>query len=368
MERDTNTLYIIRFFAALVVVLFHYTPAGLQQHITFLIKNGGEAVNLFFFISGFVLTVSNARFFSNKQSQFNKKDFYIKRVARIYPLYILALLLLAAFHYGIKAIDTPSVKYRLPFEVVGIQRWLYAGSFNYPGWSVSCEFFFYLFFPFIAQYLRASRQAFPRLVWLYYFAAVFATYMLSVSVKADLPSVEKKLVVALYLNPLFLISTFLFGVLAGKCFLENSIAFFTRGRNNFIAGIASLAIIVLAKYYAPNGSALLKGGILAPVYFVFILAITSFTKKQARFVTGGACVFLGEISYCMYIVQYPVYVFYTRYIQQVTSFASLFNYTIALICFSSLVHLAVEKPLRKLITAYYLGSRKAEEIAAAHPL
>jgi peptidoglycan/LPS O-acetylase OafA/YrhL len=69
MERNTDTLYIIRFLAATVVILFHYSPPAVGQHIAFAIKNGGEAVNLFFFISGFVLTVSNAGFFCRRAKQ-----------------------------------------------------------------------------------------------------------------------------------------------------------------------------------------------------------------------------------------------------------------------------------------------------------
>lgn len=367
MERDTNTLYIIRFFAALVVILFHYTPSGMQYHIDIIIKNGGEAVIFFFFISGFVLTVSNAKFFKNQQQAFIKKDFYVKRGARIYPLYVLAILLLAAFHYGIKSIDTASVKYRLLFEIFGIQRWFYAGSFNYPGWSVSCELFFYLLFPFIAQYQRANRKLFAWMVWLYYVLGVSVAWLLSEAVNLNLPTIEKKLAIMLYLNPLLLIHVFLFGILAGNCFLENKIKFFNRGINNLLAVISSITVIILAKYSMSNGSALLKGGLLAPVYFVLIIALTSFKKQQVRPITTGLFIFLGEISYCMYIMQYPVYVFYARYVEPVATFTSLFTFCIVLICFCSLIHLMVEKPLRKLITGYYLGSRKAANMALSHP-
>ena len=354
MDRNTNTLYIIRFFAALVVILFHYTPLGLGQHIAFIIKNGGEAVNLFFFISGFVLTISNARYFEG-DAPFQKKAFYVKRFARIYPLYLLAILILLAFHFGIKRIDTPTVIYRMPFEMAGIQKWFYSGSFNYPGWSISCEFFFYLLFPFIAQYLRKYRRGFAWFVWVYYFVALLATNLLSVWVKQDLSSIEKKLVSALYLNPLLLISIFMLGVLAGRYFIENKIVAFKNSAFNLLAFVMAAAAAMLVKYYAPNGWGFLRGGILAPVYFVLILAVTSFRNQESKLLSNSVFIFLGDISYGMYILQYPVYVFYTRYITTITTGLNLLGYCAALICFCSLTHILIEKPLRIAITNRWLG-------------
>jgi peptidoglycan/LPS O-acetylase OafA/YrhL len=361
MERNTNTLYAVRFIAALVVVLFHYSPPGVRTDLTPFIKNGNEAVNIFFFISGFVLTVSNARFFSNPQSVFPKKEFYIKRIARIYPLYLLAILILVFFHYGIQAIDGPSVKYKLLFEMVGIQQWLYVGSFNYPDWSVSCEIMFYLLFPFIAQDMRRHSNVFKWFVWFYYLVSVAATYLLYPWYKANLPFLTRRLVDAIYMNPLLLISVFMFGMLAGECFNKQSIPFFNRSRNSLVAAIVAGVVILLAKYYSPHSSALLKGGLLAPVYFVFIMAITSFKTEQTKFITSRLFIFLGDISYGMYIMQYPLYVFYIHYIQPVATLTALINYIVALICFASLTHLFVEKPLRKIITSLYRPRPKLAE-------
>src|SRR6185437_9511898 len=133
MERNTNTLYILRFIASIMVVWFHFATT------TFFTTNGGEAVNFFFFISGFVMIITNSKYFKSETTYFSKSDFYIKRFARIYPIYFLALLALAIFHYFIRSIDTPTVKYRLPFEVLGIERWFYGGSFNSPDWTISVE-------------------------------------------------------------------------------------------------------------------------------------------------------------------------------------------------------------------------------------
>lgn len=353
MERNTDTLYIIRFVAATVVILFHYSPPAVGQHIAFVIKNGGEAVNLFFFISGFVLTVSNAGFFADRLRKFPVKSFYLKRVARIYPLYVLAIVLLLLFHFAIKRIDTDTVLMRMPFEVAGIQRWLYAGSFNYPGWSVSCEVFFYLLFPLMAVFLRRQRKGFAVFVWAYFIVSLLLTQQLAVLIKSPLPFVAGKIAWGLYLNPILLMSVFLFGMLAGQCSTERSTPFFKSRLLNIAALIVSTAGILLSKYYAPNDYWLLRSGGLAPAYFVFVMSITGFSKADTKLFSSKAFIFLGEASYAMYILQYPIYVFYTRYVSEVKTAPALFCFVLAVIVIAGFAHLLVEKPVRDAIVAKY---------------
>lgn len=314
-----------------------------------IIKNGNEAVNFFFFLSGFVMVVSNRKFFEDKASVFNKKEFFTKRFARIYPLYLLAIVLLLVFHFGVKKIDTDTVLYRMPFEVAGVQRWLYGGSFNYPGWSISCEFMFYLLFPFLAIYLRKHRQRFTIFAWGYFIKSLLVTLFLSNYLKSPHPQVLVKLAGMFYLNPVLLISIFILGILTGKCFLENKISLFHYTWFNVSVILLSVGIITVAKYYAPNGSGLLKGGLLAPVYFIFLMAVSSFNKVNTAVFSSKPVIFLGEISYGIYILQYPFYVFYTHYLTKIQTWTDLFLFTSALITFAGLLHIAFERPLRNAI-------------------
>jgi len=84
MERNTNPLYILRFIAAIMVVWLHFGP-----NRNFFTTNGGEAVTFFFFLSGFVMIIANSKYLTGKNLNFSKTDFYIKRFARIYPMYYL---------------------------------------------------------------------------------------------------------------------------------------------------------------------------------------------------------------------------------------------------------------------------------------
>jgi peptidoglycan/LPS O-acetylase OafA/YrhL len=355
MERNTNPLYILRFLAAITVVLYHFTPAsiyGVNKEIGFLIKNGGEAVNFFFFISGFVMIISNTKnYFASDSNNFSTLTFYIKRFARIYPLYFFALLAQAVFHYGIHSIDTPTVKYRLPFEILGIQRWLYAGSFNSPDWTVSCEFFFYLFFPFIIIYMRKNMKRFTIFVLAYFVLSVAITSFLYFLTRQPLSPIGKQLTNSLFRNPLFLISTFLFGMLCGKLYLENKLAFFKNRRNSILSVIFSVIVIFSLKYYINPG--LLTGGILCPFYFILVSAITSFKNSETAVFNSTLFIFLGDISFGVYILQSPVNNYYSYFAGKIHSYGTLLFFVLTLIIICSITYYIIEIPLKKMILSYY---------------
>ena len=85
--------------AALWVVFYHYNALYLSQldasPYTHLIEKGYLAVDMFFMLSGFVLTHVYRETFSESIAQ-HYKGFLLSRVARLYPLHILVLLLFVA--------------------------------------------------------------------------------------------------------------------------------------------------------------------------------------------------------------------------------------------------------------------------------
>jgi len=354
MERNTNTLYILRFIAAIMVVWFHFL-----HRVTFFTANGGEAVSFFFFISGFVMIVANARYLQGTDGNFKRNDFYVKRFARIYPMYFLSLLLLAIFHYFIKSIDTPTVKYRLIFETLGIERWFYWGSFNFPDWTISCEFFFYLLFPVAIVYLKKNQAKFKTFAWVYLifaYAITICLYFINLNAKTKS---EKFITAGLHENPVFLISIFLVGMLCGKAFISNNIAFFKNKVYSLITVLICIPAIFFIKYYLPFY--FIQCGLLAPLYFVFILAITSFPKQDSSFFNFKLFIFLGDISYSIYIFQYPIWKYYTQYISNANTWPNIIGYTLILIAFCSIIYYALEIPCKNYILTHYNKRKTLKE-------
>lgn len=145
-------LTFLRFIAAILVVVFHYAPQSLFPS-AYSAPLAISAVNFFFFLSGTVLSFN---YFDSSKIEFKK--FVLKRLARIYPVYLLALILTLVF--GMLFNNSYPRGLSIILQIFGVQAWVpgFSSGLNYPGWTISVEFFFYGTFPFIIPLLsRLSR-------------------------------------------------------------------------------------------------------------------------------------------------------------------------------------------------------------------
>ncbi|MGY3079930.1 peptidoglycan/LPS O-acetylase OafA/YrhL [Bradyrhizobium sp. LM6.10] len=141
-----------RFVAALGVFVFHLKTldSGIAPA-----WNGsyGLFVDMFFILSGFVISYSYP---SDARGLKAYSRFMIRRIARIYPLHFLTLLvfvLLIGFGLDRSARSTPL---DFLYNLVLLQAWGVTDhlSFNSPSWSISAEFFCYLVFPLLMLLAR----------------------------------------------------------------------------------------------------------------------------------------------------------------------------------------------------------------------
>jgi peptidoglycan/LPS O-acetylase OafA/YrhL len=160
--------------AALWVVLYHYIVVYFSQlnpsQYTHFAEKGYLAVDLFFMLSGFVLTHVYRRAFSEGIAK-HYKHFLLSRIARLYPLHIMVLLLFVATAVTSRLLEYAATGTYETIPMQGPRSWaaflanlfmlqgLQAGqlSWNYPAWSISVEFAAYLLFPFLLPTIwRAS--------------------------------------------------------------------------------------------------------------------------------------------------------------------------------------------------------------------
>jgi peptidoglycan/LPS O-acetylase OafA/YrhL len=165
-KRQLPSLTSLRGLAALWVVLYHYEVIYFSQlnpsNYTHLLEKGYLAVDLFFMLSGFVLTHVYRRAFTVNVAK-HYRDFLLSRVARLYPLHILVLLLFLTTALTSQLIQyiATGIFQDIPLEgprslaALAANLFMLQGlgagqlSWNYPAWSISIEFIAYLFFPFI---------------------------------------------------------------------------------------------------------------------------------------------------------------------------------------------------------------------------
>jgi peptidoglycan/LPS O-acetylase OafA/YrhL len=142
-----DALTSLRFFAAVYVLAFHVRNTAPVRHSKALswrifIDHGYLAVSFFFILSGFLLT----RTYSDRWAEGSYKQFIIARFARIYPVYVLALLIQAPFY-----LPTAHLPKAIAVALM-MQSWTvlpsdYPGAWNFPAWTLSVEWFFYVIFP-----------------------------------------------------------------------------------------------------------------------------------------------------------------------------------------------------------------------------
>ena len=145
----------IRTLLAVNIVLFHFTPPHMQLLYP-MIDNSYVFVGFFILLSGYVLSYNYG-----DRPNLVKRDFCIARFARLYPIYLLSLVLFvnmlgdewhARSHseFAAGVVLTPLL----------LQAWSPELStfWNTVAWTLSCEAMFYLAFPWLIR-LRWPKTA-----------------------------------------------------------------------------------------------------------------------------------------------------------------------------------------------------------------
>lgn len=213
-----NALTGIRILAAAAVFLSHIGPlATVPEGIRTFMAAGYNGVTLFFILSGFVLTWSwGSRMQPVRGSSL--WAFLVARFARIYPVYVFALLI-AVLPYLMSA--TGERKLML-LHALTLQTWSShverAYAFNGPAWSIGVEVFLYLCFPFMVLLLaklRRSRRGLLAIAAVVILAMFGLAWWFQITGRADLPWSDAQSAHRwLYRTPLTRLGDFALGVIA----------------------------------------------------------------------------------------------------------------------------------------------------------
>jgi peptidoglycan/LPS O-acetylase OafA/YrhL len=148
----------LRFYAALLVVAYHLTLyVGKLPILSDVARFGRTGVTFFFVLSGFVLTWS----YFNKPTVY--RTYYWRRVARIYPMHLLALVITSAIYLTIASDRVPPLTWHTFWpSALLIHAWFPQPAVNAGGngaaWSLCDEMFFYLIFPLLLLAFAAVRR------------------------------------------------------------------------------------------------------------------------------------------------------------------------------------------------------------------
>ena len=163
----------VRFVAAAWVMLYHFQPALAASGVLVpilheFLRLGSVGVDLFFALSGFILTHTYLTRLGPKVTWSGSLNFWWLRLARIYPVYFVMLNVagLAALAQGIVTGEGRRDWMTLPSylkQVLMIQEWGPDPSrgWNFPAWSLSMEWLAYLFFPLLVLVLWRAKDRLP---------------------------------------------------------------------------------------------------------------------------------------------------------------------------------------------------------------
>ena len=187
----------LRIVAAVWVVLFHFRPwldvsaPGFRSALAPVINCGAQGVDLFFILSGFVLTWNYLDRMGESFSMKATLHFLWLRLARVWPVYVVTLhLALAWITFTLYVGHLPSpvadqlsaVSYAR--QVLLVQLWFQpffdGSSWDGPAWSISAEWLAYLLFGVVVLAIfRIARATRVRgLLWLAVAACLPPTLLL----------------------------------------------------------------------------------------------------------------------------------------------------------------------------------------------
>jgi len=334
-----------RFLAAFAVVFFHFGknifPFS-HPFLYFMVKEGGLSVGYFFILSGFVMMIA----YGDRQ-KINAADYFKNRVARIYPVYFIGILMVVAFTL-IALREIPSF-YEIFLNIFAIQAWIPPKlmSLNFPGWSLSVEFFFYFMFPFLFNHFYQKKK------FLTIFIVVIVFWLASIwffnwGLKGNINMVNEK-TTSNFLNgfPVLHLNEFMIGNLAGIYFREK----LQNAYRNYDGAIFLIVIvfIILLKFQLPVNY---NNGFMAVIFVPFILFLSLNTGFITKLFNHKLLIYLGEISYSIYILHYPVFIFTKWILEKINIIGDLkvfCIYIVILLSVSAFSYSYIEAPLRKKI-------------------
>ena len=353
---DLRALTTLRFLAALWVVLYTAWPHLDVSWVPVAVTKGYLGVETFFILSGFIL--SHVYLEAAGEKRFRYGGFLWARLARVYPLHLVTLfgmigLGVAATFAGL-SIDGSLTNWRdLPAHLTLTHAWGLATSsaFNHPSWSISAEWAAYLGFPAFAFVAWRFRDRPLLAVGL---AAAFALGLYA----AFQPLAGYSLTEATFRwGALRIVPCFALGCALYLVHRRGGVPY--AGRVSLLSGAAVLISASLGLWDAVT--VLAAGGL--------ILGLGSLDNARAGVFGSKVGVYLGEISYSIYMVCAPVLLLTTNVAARLTGADDKQFHIIVWLALVAAIPVAamatyhlVERPARKALRG--LADRRAARAAA----
>jgi peptidoglycan/LPS O-acetylase OafA/YrhL len=326
---------------------------------TRMVAKGYMMVDLFFIMSGFIISHVYQQSFQNGLTSQSFRKFIVARFARVYPLHFFVLLILILLVW-------PSGQWNMVQDPKAILTNLFlihsfgihkVFTWNVPSWSISAEWWAYMIFPILVIFMYRKRKLANVLLGIF---AILAYIAIMFWLPRKDPFDPTKVV------PHNLDSTFDYGFLRG-------LAGFTVGMLLYKAYQAELFLKIFQKDITAGLIILLtlfclhlgvNDGFYIILFAAVVFAFALNNGKLHRLCNLRFLQYIGLISYSIYLVQlFPVIILWVSGIHlpgvKYTDYGASTGFwpgvgyclifLVFVIGFSSLTYYTIEKPCRKYI-------------------
>ena len=310
---NTSALPFFRFFAACVVVFFHFgQKVEFYPQVPEIFKAGPQMVTFFFVLSGFVLSLGY------HQRELNLSHYWSKRAIKILPLYLLALLVSA----WLSALSGQLSPAEFILNLFCLQSWFpHPLSLNFAGWFVSVLMFFYCIFPpilFLLQKIRPDGRVMVTVSFLLWLTTQgILIRLLNSDFYTGYPSWSHDLI---YYFPLSHFCSFFMGV-CGAYFLQTRDA--QTSHKGVLSQVTTWAIFCAVAALVQSQPQLRQllglkipfgASFYAPVALIVLFHLTLSRNALLASVSWSKFALWGEMSYALYILQAPMDALYKYFI------------------------------------------------------
>ena len=336
----------LRAFAVLAVIIYH---AKLNLFGNILLPGGYLGVDIFFIISGYLITFLILKELINKNS-FSFKSFYIKRVRRILPVLLLVIFVTIPFSWI----------YLFPSDLVSFSKsilfslgfssnfYFHLSSLDYGSpeglqkpflhtWSLSIEEQFYIIFPvclfLIYKYTR--KNIFLFFIICFVVSLLFANWGSKNYASANF----------------YLLYSRIWELILGSCVAYYEIKIGQKKPRKLLNQILTIIgfILIFGSFFLFDNETFHPSlyTLIPSSGVVLILWFYSDDNLILRLLTNKIFVWIGLISYSLYLWHYPIFsfanytgIFFEKNLEKI--FLIVFTFIISL-----LSYFLVEKPFRK---------------------
>ena len=286
-------LDLFRVVAAVMVLLFHCNIHHGNDFgaLTGFVSMGAVFMTAFFMLSGYVL------FLTYKDKSLEQapalKNFYLKRVFGIFPLYLVVAVLYVVT-LGQESVFQNLVL--LPIELLGLQSvfsTLFPVSHNGGTWFISCLLFAYLAFPLMQEIVKQMSTRTKWVALAICTAILFWSPLVVHTFKTD----------SIYSNPFFRGLEFFIGVLLCSLPIKASVAKLLATWKAFVVEIlllvAGISIAIRLNVFV--GNYMLYDWIVIPLFAFMIITLAGL--KSPRLQGSAVLRYASAASYAFFLAQ-----------------------------------------------------------------